>query len=266
MTAPTGDGLTQPQTQTSTPSGTTSTGPATAPAPQQAEFRYGEEFPDYLRGRSPAEAAQLLQQAVGVLRQVAVNQPVYQQPAPAAPSNPDTAIGEDDFITGRHLQGLSQQFAQQTIGAVTPVVVQALDLAASSNLDRVREKRADVFARYGHEIYGHLASVPKTAWSIDNLERVVKLVQADHLEEVTRERAERLAASGDLSLRATGAGGLPMTNQAPTPWDSLTDAQRSRLSAKGLKPEVIRENCAKMGMDEAKWYARYAENSVGEGA
>src|SRR5687767_12246053 len=113
-----------------------STPPTTLPPAATAppEFRYGNEAPEYLRGKTAQEAAALLQQTVGALQQYMTAPtpqpaPQYQQPPAFQPPAPD------DYVTGATLATMGTQYMQQANQAAQQYSSQAVTLAASGNLD-----------------------------------------------------------------------------------------------------------------------------------
>lgn len=253
MTAPVDPGLTQPPTSSSTQSGTTS--PVSTSPP--AEYRFGADSPEWMRGKTPAEVHVLAGQLAD-LAQRSLMTPTPQQP----PAQPATLapLAADDLVTGGHMQQYGQAVLEQTRNAVNP----AIDMAASTNLSIVKRENAAIFAKYPSEVGNYLANLPKQQWTIDNLTQVVKFVQSNHLDEVVRERAEQLLASGDPAIRATGASQQQLPPAQPSPVDSLTPEQRTTLSRNGVTLKTVEDFCAKNGMDVKRWFELYGKSAIGD--
>lgn len=254
MTTPALDGLTQAPTPSSTPSGTTSPNVSTP-----AEFRYGNDQPEYLRGKTPQEAAALLNQTVSALQTLATQQQPYQPQQVQAPQ----PIDADNYVTGRDLQNQAGYYQNLAATQAQQYANPAIEMGASLALDRIKDKYPDAFGKYKQEIYAELVKVPKVNWTIDNLGKVVKFVLADHIDELADARAAQIA--GDPALRSSGANGISTPAQpSPLPTDQLSAAQKATLERSGVSLKVVEEFCAKSGMPVSKWFERYAKSSVGD--
>ncbi len=246
-------------TSSPTPSGTISPA-ATAPP---AEFRFGTDAEPWMQGKTPAEVAQIARELALTAQNALMQRPAYQAPQPQPQPTP---IAPDDYVTGAQLQGLVPQFQQALTQQAAQYAEPAIQAAASVAYDRVKEKNSEVFAKYGPEIHGYLAHVPKTQWNIDSLTHVVDLVRGKHVEEIAAERAARLAAQPiDPAFRATGASG---TTPAPTPQDPLAgldDFQRKRLADQKITRETIETFCRAQNppITVDTWVKRYAQSAIG---
>ena len=239
------------QTSSSTLPGT----PPPAPAPA-AEYRFGADAEPWMQGKTPAEVNVLARQ-LAEMAQRAVTQP-YQAPQPTAPQSYQPPAA-DDYVTGAHIQQAGQQFLQQAQSYANP----AIEMAASANLEMVKNQYGKEFGKYGPEIYNMLARVPKTDWSIDNLKRVVKLALVDHIDDLANERAAQISAQ-DPALRSSGANGS--TSPSTQALDQgLTDAQKERLRRQGITESVVAEFAAKKGLTPQKWYETAGKHLIGEG-
>lgn len=230
-----------------------------------------------MRGKTAAEVTRDAEQLAQIAQKALLAPQQPQNPPPqqnyyqppqqqgyGQPPVPAPQIDPGDFVTGAHLQGLGQQFQQQVMGQVQPQMQAAVDMAASSNYHIIKDKYAKEFAKYGPEINGRLAHLPRHTWTIDSLEEVVNLVRAHHIDDLVRERTEQHLGALDPAFRSTGAAVPPTPAQAPSFEDALNDAQKSYLRSKGLTPEVVLDHCKKMGMDPKKWYEQKAKMSVGD--
>jgi len=187
------------------------------------------------------EALRLGNAAYQTSLQYAGTSPLQQQPPPAqAPQY--AATGDEEYVTGAQLRQFGAQAAQQ----YGPDVNAAVDLAASGNLAAVRARYAKDFGRYGPEIMANLATVPKRAWTIDNLEKVVKLSLVDHLDEIASERASHLAAQMGTTMRSSGAAGsdpVPTQSKSPLESDAIPESWRARAKAEGITDREVQEFC-----------------------
>lgn len=243
-------------TSSSTPPGTP---PPAATAPP--EFRYGNDAPEYLRGKTAQEAAALLQQTVGALQQY-MTAPT---PAPAPqPTNQFTPPAPDDYVTGAALQQVGTQYLQQAQQAAQQYATPAINLAASGNLDRVRERYAKEWAKYGPEIEAMISRIPKTDWSIDTLSSAVKVTLAGHLDDLVNDRVAQFQSSQDPALRSSGANGSTAPSIQALD-QGLTDVQREKLRRQGITEQVVAEFAAKKGITPQKWYETAGKHMIGEG-
>lgn len=207
-----------------------------------------------MRGRTEAEVNALAAQLAELASRNVQQQPVYQPPA-----QQPTSIAPDDYVTGATLQTVGNQFLQQAQQAASP----ALAMAASTNYELTRQKFANEFKKYGPEIDAMISRVPKTDWSIDNLQRVVKLALVDHLDELANERALQLRDQ-DPALRSSGANGSTIPAHIAAPDTGLTDAQRDKLRRQGITPKVVATYAAKRGETAQQWYERAGKYGIGD--
>jgi hypothetical protein len=181
-------------------------------------------------------------------------QPTY-APPPQAPANVE--LGDDEFLTGRQVKSYLQQRDQ----AMIPQFQQSTNLAAQTTLGLVQQKYAGEFQKYGPEIQGYLANLPREAWSLDNLERVVKIVRADHLDELVDERARQRTAEMVPSQRPNGGATEPpqvstgFTQKTTTEW-----AEKAR--SVNLDENTVREFCAANNMPVEKFYDQFKHGLI----
>jgi len=246
-------------TGNSTPPG--SNAPETPPpAP---EFRFGDaaDVPAWARGKSAKEVLEIGKRMEDVLtrfnQQGSIQPPASYQPPPSQPSPQYQPLADDEFLTGRQVKEYGQQLAQ----SLAPQFQQATDIAAQTAYGFVRQKYDNDFNRYGPEIQQLLANVPKAQWSLDNLERVVKIVRAEHLDELVDEGIRHRAAEQVPSLRPNGGAtesGAPHTGFAPD--IDATWVQKAR--SQGIDEATVREFCAANGMSEKAFYEQFKNGLV----
>jgi len=212
-----------------------------------------------MQGKTQAEVNAIGQQLLDAASRAVQQQPVYQQPPTQQQPPVYQPPAADDYVTGAHLQTMGGQYLQQAQNYATP----AIEMAAGTNLEMVKNQYPKEFARYGPEILGLIQRVPKTDWSIDNLKRVVKLALVDHIDDLANERAAQIS-SQDPALRSSGANGstAPSTQAAD---QGLTDAQKERLRRQGITEQVVAEFAAKKGLTPQKWYEQAGKHLIGEG-
>lgn len=213
----------------------------------------------WARGKTYAEVLGVADQSINALYQVAT------MPTPQQPQAPRGAeLADDEIIDGRRMKeilaGYGQQ--QQNTGGT--------DQMAQLALATAKRDHAEVFGKYGHEVMGNLAQLPKSMWSLDNIERVVKMVKADHVEELAEELARtRFANTAGLSVRTNGAAGYPGTTQSGPSLESeeLPADYRERLKRAGVTERMAREFCAASGMKFEDWIknSKNLTTVIGEG-
>ena len=248
-----------PATSSSIPPGGTSTS-ETPPKPEP--FRYGENAPAWARGKTAEEVLGIAQNLVNTFER-REPQPAAAPPGvsrdPAAP-----VVGDDEYITGKDLKAM---LADISTRQVQPAINQGVELGASANLGYLRREHADVFQKYGPEISQKLASVPKHLWTIDNLETVIKLVKVDHLDEIAREQAQRLASTMEPTIRSSGVGGsvpVPVkehsleSERIPAEW-------KQRALAAGVTESVVQEFCRTNEMTPEAFYKQFEHLDKFEG-
>lgn len=236
VTSPSAPPATPPLT--STPPGTTA---PVSPVAAAEPWRAGANAPRWAQGKSAEEI-------LGIADALLQAAPVAQPAAPVAPPQP--TFDDNDYLTGAQLkQYIASQ--QNNNGAV--------ELAASANLGLLRNQYATDFAKYGHEINGMLQNVPKNLWTLDNLERVVKMVRSDHLDEIAQERAVQLAASMPGTIRSTGAGSdLPAINRETSLESEKIPAEwKRRAAAAGVTERVVDEFCRANDMQPSDFYKQF---------
>ncbi len=258
------DGPVTPQTPSPEPAGT-STPPgssgAAAPAP---EYRFGAapDVPAWAQGKTAKEVLEIGKNLYSIAERFnqtgqvqAPAQPQYQSPQQGyqyqPPAQAPVEIGDDEFLTGRQVK----QFVSQQAQALAPQFQQSVNLAAQTTLGLVQQKYTNEFQRYGPEIQGYLANLPREAWSLDNLERVVKIVRAEHLDELVDERARQRATEMIPSLRPNGgATESPSASgyESKVPADWLAKAK-----SVGLGEAEIRDFCAANRMTPDQFFKQF---------
>lgn len=189
------------------------------------------------------------------------NQQRTAQPAPApAPAQPSQGLNPDDYVTGRDVQQYAQQWAQQT---VNPQVEAGINLAADANLGLVRRERKEDFQRWGPEINMHLSRVPRSHWTLDNINRIVQYVRAEHLPELEREIAARFEQTGGLTMRSDGSLAPGSVSQQPNdPMASAPEEWRKKAAEAGLTLDGIKDFARENGMTVDEFFAQMKSGKV----
>lgn len=217
-------------------------------------------MPAWARGKTAAEVLEAGKTMYSVLErfnqqgqvpQAPPAQPQYQQAYTPPPQAQSEGFGDDEFLTGRQVKQWGQQFTQQ----MAPQFQHSVNLAAQTSLGLIQQRYPNEFQKYGPEIQGYLSNLPRESWSLDNLERLVKIVRSEHLDELVDERARQRAAEMVPSPRPNGGATEPpgpsgLDAKAPTDW-------LSRAKSVGLGEAEIREFCAANRMSPDEFFKQF---------
>jgi hypothetical protein len=249
------------------PDASVPTSPSTAPitTPAAPEWRAPATAPSWAAGKTPEEILGLATQMYGTLeRTVQGNQPAP-APAPAAPQN--NGFNDDDYVNGAQLRAAAPQIVRSVFG---DDMARLQANIAQTNLETVRRdpECAEIFQKYGPEVLNNLASVDKSYWNVDNIKKVVRMVKADHVDEIANERASRLATERMETFRSSGVG-LPSVPASSPQYtlqsEQLPAAYRERLAKVGLTEPQLDEFCRANGMTREQFFADVAKTVVANG-
>lgn len=211
----------------------------------------------WARGKTAEELLATSDQMFQGLVQVAQTQSYT--PAPAAPA--PSVIGDDDIVDGRTLKSMFGALAQAT-AQPDPNITQNL---ASMAYQQVKGMDPTPFKKWEGEILANLNTLDKRMWNVDNIQRVVRMVKADHVDELAQERADHLIAQKGFSARTTGAaaGGQQGSHgDLSLESDELPTDYRERLQKAGVSMETVRSYCAANNQTVKEWFA-LAKNNKG---
>lgn len=239
-----------------TPS-TASGGTPTASPPEV--WRAGPDAPEWARGKTGAEITAITQQ----LMESVTRQGTAPAPAPAAPVAPG-AIDPQAYATGQDILNAQQAAVAQFQPALERLAQQ--NAAATYRIVQTDPRYAETFQRYGPEVMTYLGQVPKAQWTVDIIEGAAKLVRADHLDELARERANQIVQSMEPTIRPTGGGASP---QAPTADFSLKSEKlpqdwRDRAARVGLDEHTLDEFCFANGITRADFFKTFEKSLIVE--
>lgn len=256
----------QPSTDPISPSSAPASG-AAAPTPP-AEFRYPDspDVPAYARGKTASEILGLTQQLYQTVERVVGTTPPAQPPAPPAAPAP-TNLADDAYLTGADFRREAQTWAQQLARQNQAT----WDSVAQTNLELVKRdpQYAPIFAKYGPEVYNTLANVDKSLWNVDNLRKVVRMVKADHVEEIASDLASQRLNEMQPTFRSTGAAPAPVSSNQPDyslKSEKLPEDYRKRLAETGLTEEALDEFLRANGMSRQDWFNGLSKTAITEGA
>ena len=192
------------------------------------------------------------------LTQKLVERAFPQTPAPAPPTQAQPfQVDPEGYVMGRDLVAAQQD----ALNRFTPDVTAAVDLAANANYSFARSQYAKEFSKWGPEIAQRLSGVPKKLWTMETLDTVVKLVRADHLDELRTEWTTEIRASMEPTIRSGGAGGsVPVSEKDKSnslESEKIPDEWKARAAKAGLTESTIREFCFKNDMTEAQFFKQF---------
>ena len=202
----------------------------------------------------------------GVLERFNQQATVTRQPEPQyqAPPTPPGELADDDYVNGAALKRYLQQASQQY---VAPQMQQVHAANAGMAMNLVQSRYGEDFKRYGPEINGLIANMPLESRTIDNLERVIKFVRSEHLDQLVEEKAEvrarELAGQMGSGLRSSGApsGTLPPAdNTLSVANEALPSLWREKAAKVGLTDQTVREFCVANGMTPEEFFKQFEGN------
>jgi len=201
------------------------------------EYRYPdhESVPQYLRGITASDAAQLLQAMVDSAARGAA--------APAAIPAPLPAATDDDYVTGAHLR----QAQQQALAQVNPFLQTVADQQATFGYNVVKKDHADIFKKYEPEVVAVLNRVPRHLWTLDVIENAVKFVKGNHVDEIAAEKVRALESTMHPTMRSTGRAGMGGDSQnqdtVAVRLEKTPASWRARAEAVGITDQDLHEYC-----------------------
>ena len=193
-----------------------------------------------------------------------LSRPSLPQPTPAAPPPGQLPLDPQNYATGQDVTNAVAAAAQQFQPALERLAQQ--NAAATYRLVATDPRFSDVFAKYGPEVGQYLGNVPKAQWTVDILEGAAKLVRADHLDELARERANQIVQGMEPTIRPTGGGSVPAN---PNPEMSLKSDKlpadwRDRAQKVGLDERTLDEFCFVNGMSREQFFKSFEKSLIVE--
>lgn len=220
--------------------------PQPAPETQHAappEFRYPDDatVPVELRGKTSREAAELF--AAYTASGMAA--------APTPPPTPPASNG------GYATTGQLQQVAQQQAGVT---------------LSLARQQHPEIFAKWGHEVNEILTRVPPESWTLDVIDKAVRMVKGTHLEEIVQERVRAATVHPLVGMRSNGNGTSGATGYAPqrpeppiegVPGEWLKHAEQAGITDREVA-EFERANDLEPGEFLKQFGGRYITDAIAD--
>ena len=230
------------------------TPPTTTPGSDEYRYPNDAHLPDWARGKTATEILALTQQLVEE-RVRGTPQP----PAPAQPQSPQA--GDDDYVTGKDLRALRANATAE----FQPMLSRALEQNAMTAYSIAKRDHGDLFKKYEPEIVSVLGRVPREQWTLDVIENAVKFVRGNHVDELAEEKARRLVAQMEPTIRSTGSGGSTSVSRPPDQSlesDKLPAAWREHAKQAGIGERELQELCWANDMTPDQFFAQFEKGLV----
>lgn len=188
------------------------------------------------------------------LQQLASTPPDYQPP----PQQGFQLPADDDIVDGKTMKAI---LAAIQMPRQDPYQTQSL---AQLAYGQVRQMEPKVFQKWEPEILRRLNTMGKNLWTVDNINLVVKMVKAEHVEELASEKADALIAQRGFSTRTTGAapnGQGFAAGDISLESEELPTDYRDRLKKAGVSMETVRSFCAANNMSVKSWFDSAKKNT-----
>ena len=178
--------------------------------------------------------------------------------APAAPAYQPPA--DDDFTTGAQVRGYIDQRAQQFQQTMGQTAGQVASVARGF----VELQDPEPFKRWGGEIDALLRNIPAPQLTLDAVRQAVRIVKADHLDELAAEKAERLANERIPTMRSNGGAGTGSSPTTIAGLDSpdIPDHWKRSAAAVGLSERELHEFCAANNMTPDQFVGQFKRGDI----
>jgi len=219
------------------------------------EYRYpdNDSVPQYLRGKTASDAAQLLSSIVDNIGR-GTNQPQAPQDLPPA--------ADDEYVTAGHLK----QAQREALNQVSPWLQTVADQQATMAYNVIKGKHEDIFRKYEPEVIGVLQAVPRRNWTLDVIEKAVTMVKGSHVNELLAERTRELETTMHSTMRSTGRAGS-MADSEPTETVAALLAKtpekwRAEAQAVGITPAQVYEFCQSNDLTPDEFFKQFGSGLV----
>ena len=171
----------------------------------------------------------------------------FNQPVQEPKNRFDHDLPQDDeaYLQVGQVRRLINTIANQP----APVDQMARQLAAQGLYANIKNEHADMFKRWGSEIDNEIRKLPVEYWTYESLNTIVKMVRANHVDELVAEKAQRLASESHPTIRS-GTGGLGGGSHTQPIFETGPKDMLARLKAVGISSEAeLREACRGTGIE-----------------
>lgn len=223
-------------------------------------WRYPDDFDvPWLRGKTAKEAAEIGNKMFQSMVNGQPQQPVqpennrsqygYNQPQPqhqyTPPGMPQPPT-QDDWLTDPQ-DATRRQIDYEAQTRFAPQFQQTSSAVGQMSLELVRQGDKDSFDRWGPEILSHLQTVDQQFWTVPNIKKIVGMVKADHLDEITSNLVERriqqMSDNGTIIRPGSSPPGTSIgrSDGVDLDMDKLPARYREQLEKSRMTPEVLKE-------------------------
>lgn len=197
--------------------------PSTEPQPGKAEpFRFGADAPEYLRGKTEAEAidyvSKLTTEASKLFQAQAANVQPQQEQVNTTPQaqeiDPELVLTDPAAFQRQFAQSMQQLTAQQMANAARPLIANQVQVSRY-----IAEQRdPDVFKRWGDEvdrIVGQYTQAGGLA-DVSVYENAAKIVRGNHVDDILAEKLDKIKSAnpGTASVTVGDAPGVDAEGNA----------------------------------------------------
>lgn len=222
------------------------------------EYRYPDSpsVPEYLRGKTASDAAQLLQ---GLVESVGRGQ--AQTPAPAQPLSQQA---DDDYVTAAHLR----QAQTQALAQVSPWLQTVAEQQATVSYSIAKREHPDIFRKYEPEVIKVLQAVPRQNWTLDVIEKAVTMVKGSHVDEITAEKVRALESTMNSTMRSTGRAGSgsdsPLTETVASSLGKTPPQWLAHAKAVGIDENSVWEFCRATDTTPEDFFKQFSKGIVSD--
>lgn len=257
--------MTNDDSQTLAPGTGSSTEAPTGAAAAPTEWRVPMNDPrPWARGKTASELLALSDQMANAITTLAYQAPAQQAPAPAYAAPSVAPLDDDEIIDGKRMR----QIVGAIVASQQPVQDDTTSFAVyQTAMALARQSDPDAFQMYGPEIEAQVAQLPIKMRTLDNIRQIVRIVKADHVEELAERRARDLMGQQKLTVRTSGAASQYNGASASIlESDELPAPYRDLLAKKGITETQVRDFCRANGMTVDQWFkqAKGHTNIIGE--
>ena len=218
------------------------------------EYRYpdNETVPEYLRGKTAADAAQLLQGLVSQVGRGAAQPQQQELPAPQ----------DDEYVTAAHLR----QAQQQAVAQMSPWLATVADQQATMSYNLAKRENVDIFKKYEPEIISVLQRIPRQNWTLDAIQNAVTYVKGSHVDEIAAERVRAIESTMAGTMRSTGRAGSQADSQTQDTvgqrLGKTPDSWKAHAQAVGITDQQVYEFCQANDTTPEEFFKQFEKGIV----
>ena len=153
---------------------------------------------------------------------------------------------------------LEYNYAQR----VQPIMDRMAQQMAGTGRQLATMQYADEFKRWGPEIDQLVAPVPTDQRSAELYSQAVRLVKANHLDEIVTERAQGRFAELGITDRTSGGGTVASVTAGAVDLTKLNPSYKAAMEAMGIGPSELHEFLGKTGQTMEQFVESANRNQV----